>query len=387
MQTLPYLKLKPGKEKPLLQHHHWIYSGAISVYPEGTMAQVISSSGKRLGVALLNQGHSIAGHMIAFGDESVEEALRNRIRRAVDLRASWFDPKATNAVRMIHAEGDGIPGLIVDLYADVAVLQISHPGLEPLKAKIIEILIEILRPAALYEKSTTFLRKKSGLEDARSLLYGVARPQVEVLENGLKFLVDVQEGQKTGFFLDQREMRSLVRSLADQKRILNGFAYTGGFSIAALSGGASQVDSVEISARCKQPLEQNLMMNGFGNHCFIQEDLFEFLGRSKDLPYDLVILDPPAFVKKRSDIAKAFRAYMGLNRQTLEKMLPGSLLLTCSCSYHVDEALFQNILFRAALEAKRSVRILGRHRLAIDHPISLFHPESGYLKSLLLYVH
>jgi 23S rRNA (cytosine1962-C5)-methyltransferase len=384
MQTV--LSLKKGKEKPLLQRHHWIYSGAVESFPnEGDIAEVRTSTGEKLGLALLNQGHSIAAHMIAFGGESLEEALRSRILSAAALRKSVFDPKQTNAIRLINAEGDGIPGLILDAYNDVFVLQISHPALDRIKIQIISLIHEIFRPRSLYEKSTSFLRKKGGMKEAKALLFGEEAPFVEVLENGLKFSVDVVNGQKTGLFLDQREMRSLVRSLAPNRTVLNGFAYTGGFSVAALAGGAKHVDSVEISMKCKEPIEKNLELNGLSNHAHITADMFDFL-KTSDLCYDLVILDPPAFVKKREDVKKAFFAYKDLNRSAMEKMPSGSLLLTCSCSYHIEEALFQNILFRAALESKRSVRILSRHRQALDHPISLFHPESSYLKSFLLYL-
>ena len=386
MQALSRLRLKKGKEKPILQHHHWIYSGAIaSLSEEGSIAEVESSSGVKLGLAILNQGHSIAAHMIAFRDETVESALKTRIAKAFDLRRRWFDPKQTNAIRLINAEGDGIPGLIVDSYAGVLVLQISHPALELLKDLIVSLLVDVCAPLAIYEKSTSFMRKKSGMEEARGLLYGAEHPEVEILENGLKFSVDMQTGQKTGLFLDQREMRAFIREHARGKRVLNGFAYTGGFSISALAGGALHVDSVEISGRCRAPVEKNLSLNGLSNHQFIEADFFEFL-KTPDLAYDLVILDPPAFVKKRNDIATGFRAYKELNRHVLSKIPSGSLLLTCSCSYHVDEPLFQNILFRASLESKRQVQILSRHRQALDHPISIFHPESSYLKSFLLYV-
>ncbi len=386
MQTLPRLKLKKGKEKPLLQKHHWIYSGAVSFLPEGSMAQVVSSADALLGIAFLSRGQSIVGHMIAFGEESVEEAVRDRIKKAIALRKSWFDPCHTNAVRLVNAEGDGMPGLIVDAYAKTVVIQISHAALEPLKDLIVKALVQEFSPQTIYEKSTSSLRKKGGMAEARSLLYGEQCPEVTVLENGLHFAVDVQTGQKTGLFLDQREMRQLVREHAQGRRVLNGFAYTGGFSVTALAGGALFVDSVEISARCRAPLEKNLALNGLSaNHCFIEADVFEFL-KTSPLSYDFVILDPPAFVKKKDDLVNAFRAYKELNRQAMEKMPSGSLLLTCSCSCHVDEALFQNILFRASLESKRSVRILGRHRGALDHPISVFHPESSYLKSFLLYI-
>ena len=209
-----------------------------------------------------------------------------------------------------------------------------------------------------------------------------------IRENGLQFRVDLEKGQKTGWFLDQREMRKQVFELSPNLRVLNMFAYSGGFSVAALwQAVPKDVTSVEISPRCQALVDENLALNGLSadRHRFIQADAFDFL-KNEELSYDLVILDPPAFVKKREDIASAFRAYKEMNRITIEKMKPESLLMTCSCSYHVDEALFQNILFRAALEANRSVRIVGRHRQAIDHPISIFHPESAYLKSLVLYI-
>jgi 23S rRNA (cytosine1962-C5)-methyltransferase len=381
------LRLKKGKERPILQGHHWIYSGAIASLPQladGDLVEVTSAEGTKLGMAMLSQGRSISGHMIAFGDEPVLDTLRKRVQQARDLRKRWFDPAVTNAIRLINAEGDGIPGLIVDQYADILVMQIANAGIEKLKGEITNILIEECKPRALFEKSTSFLRKKEGLEEVRARLYGDASSEVEVLENGLIFSVDVLEGQKTGLFLDQREMRLLVRNLG-AKRVLNCFAYTGGFSIAALAGGATHVDSVEISGKCGPRIEKNLSLNHLTGHNFIEADVFDFL-KTATWDYDLVILDPPAFVKKRTDIDKAFRAYKELNRFTIERMKPGSILLTCSCSYHVDEALFQNILFRAALEAKRKVRILERHRHAHDHPASIFHPESGYLKSLLLYI-
>lgn len=384
------ITLKKGKEKPLLQKHHWIYSGAIQSQPkesEEKILPVYASSGKKLGLAALNPGRSIAAHMLAFGEETLEEALRKRILQAVHCRKSLFDLSKTNAFRLIHAEGDGIPGLIVDSYNGMLVFQISHPALESLKDQIISLLIAYASPRGIYEKSTSFLRKKEGMAEQRGHLWGEIDPKPLILENGLAYRVDLETGQKTGWFLDQREMRSLVRDLSLNRRVCNVFAYSGGFSVAALKGGAASATSIEISERCRPLIEENLTLNGIdpSTHTFLCQDAFEFLAKDP-LDYDLVILDPPAFVKKREDIAQAFRAYKGINSQALSKMPSGSLLLTCSCSYHVDEALFQNIIFRAALEAKRSVRILSRHVQAMDHPVSLFHPESAYLKSLLLYL-
>jgi 23S rRNA (cytosine1962-C5)-methyltransferase len=382
------LTLKKGKERNLLQRHHWIYSGAIgtlSSHDPGDIADVFSASGQKLGMALLNDGHSIAAHMIAFGDETLEEALRDRLSKAFSLRQKWFDPSVTNAIRLINAEGDGIPGLIIDSYANVLVLQISHPGVEKIKDLLLSLMIEICKPKAIVEKSTSFLRKKEGMGEVRTHLYGPQYSEVEVLENGLVYSVNLLEGQKTGFFLDQRDTRKMIASLSNHRRVLNCFAYTGGFSISALSGGASQVDSVEISGKCKAYLEKNIDLNHLSQekHQFIQSDVFDYFKTCR-WNYDIVILDPPAFVKKRNDVDKAFRAYKDMNQEAMTKMAPNTLLLTCSCSYHIEETLFQNILFRAAKESNRSIRILSRHRMAFDHPISIFHPESAYLKSFLL---
>lgn len=323
--------------------------------------------------------------MLAFGNETLLDALQNRIQQAAILRRRWFNPD-TNAFRLINAEGDGIPGLIVDSYNDTLVMQVANPGIEKLKSQIADLLIAEWKPRSLFEKSTSFMRRKEGLEEVKAHLYGDPNSEVIVLENGLKFSVDVLEGQKTGLFLDQREMRALIRRLGSGKKVLNCFAYTGGFSIAALAGGAAHVDSVEMSAKCGPRIEKNLALNNLDGHSFICEDVFDYL-KTCDWSHDIVILDPPAFVKKREDVPKAFRAYKDLNRYCIERMKPGSILMTCSCSYHVDEALFQNILFRAALEAKRSVRIIEKHRQAHDHPISIFHPESSYLKSFVLAIY
>lgn len=382
--------LKTGKERPIRQHHHWIYSGAVQSLPSqdcGPIVSVCTSRGEHLGIAAISRGRSIVAHMLSFGDMPLEEALRDRIRQSLAMRQKWFDPEMTNAYRLINAEGDGVPGLIVDSYDGVLVMQISHPGMESIKELILSLLVDEVKPKAIYEKSTSFLRKKEGMEEMQAHRWGEKFSSVVIRENGLQFRVDLEKGQKTGWFLDQREMRKQVFELSPKLRVLNMFAYSGGFSVAALANHAESVTSVEISPRCQALVDENLALNGLcpDRHRFVQGDAFEFL-KNEPLSYDLVILDPPAFVKKREDIAGAFRAYKEMNRITIEKMKPKSLLMTCSCSYHVDEALFQNILFRAALEANRSVQIVGRHRQAIDHPISIFHPESAYLKSLLLYI-
>jgi 23S rRNA (cytosine1962-C5)-methyltransferase len=376
--------LRKGKEKALLHRHPWIYSGAIArAEGKGDLAHIFSSTGELLGTALHSPGRSISAYLLAPGDQPPEQALSSHLDNAFRLRRRLFGPETTG-YRLINAEGDQIPGLIVDWYAGVAVLQISHPGLQPFIPLLVDA-IGAFPSTSIYEKSTTYLRRKEGMEEAKRLLAGEERPSVQIAENGLLFHIDVQEGQKTGFFLDQREMRQLIRSLSRDKTVLNCFAYTGAFTVSALAGGARHVASVEVSGKCEEKIGAHLALNRLdpARHAFFCQDVFTYLKRGA-AGFDLVILDPPAFAKKKGDVDAAFRAYKELNAQAMRTMDPGSLLLTCSCSYQIGEELFQNILYRAALEANRSVKILSRHRAALDHPASLFHPEAGYLKSFLL---
>lgn len=380
------LRLKTGKEKPLLNRHHWIFSGAVDSLPDvpdGSLVQVVSRQGALLGSAYINRRSSILGRMVAFGEAEPEQAIISAIEKAIALRDSFL-PQRTTAYRIINGEGDALPGLIVDRYGDYLVVQISTLGMEKLKAFVVEQLDRLFTPKGIYEKSLLPSRKEEGLQPFSQVLKGEIPEKIAVLEHGLKFLVDPVKGQKTGFFLDQREMRQWVKELAEGKRVLNVFSYTGGFSVYAAAGKAAQVDSVDISAEAVHLAEEQMRVNGLdsSNHRFYAEDAFEFL--RKDLPYDLVILDPPAFAKRAKDVMQACRGYKEINRLAMQKMPPKSLLFTCSCSYHVDEALFQKVLFQAASEAQRQVRIIGKHRQAIDHPVNLFHPEGNYLKSFLL---
>ena len=230
-------------------------------------------------------------------------------------------------------------------------------------------------------------RGEEGLQNQEGLLFGEEVDEVEIMENKIKFIVSIKNGQKTGFFLDQREMRNWVQELSEGKKVLNCFGYTGGFSLYAMKGGATQVDTVDISTDAIGLAQKNTSLNKIDadKHNFIAEDVFQFL-REKPLEYDLIILDPPAFTKRKTDIIQACRGYKDINRLAIKKIPSGSLLLTSSCSYHIDEKLFQTVVFQAAAEAGRSVRIIGRHRLALDHPINIFHPEGEYLKSLLLFI-
>lgn len=382
--------LKPGKEKAILNRHHWIFSGAIATmasFADGEILPVYSHSKVFLGRAYFNRKSGIIGRMLTFDETPPLEALENLLQAAVDYRKSLFNGTNTNAYRLVNGEGDFLPGLIVDHYAGVLVIQITTLGMEKLKGRIVEWLQAHLRPQVIYEKSDGPARKEEGLSPTFGCLFGESPLPVEVKENGLIFSVDYEKGQKTGFFCDHRQMRQKVRELAAGKSVLNCFAYSGGFSVYALAGGAIRADSVEISEHALEMAKRNVSLNGFKalDECFIQQDVFDFL-RSNPLKYDLVILDPPAFAKKQKDVITACRGYKDINRVALKKMPPKSWLLTCSCSHYVDEDLFQKVIFQAAVEAGRHVRIAEGHQMAPDHPINICHPESEYLKSLLLYI-
>ena len=392
MKNAKGIVLKPGKDKAVRNRHHWIFSGAVASLPaelaDGGIAPVLSDGGELLGYAYVNRNCSILGRMVSFGTGDPFAALEKNILKAIALRRDLFgDGEATNAYRLINAEGDGIPGLVVDRYESVLVLQVATLGMEKLKDFILETLVRELVPETVYEKSNIPSRREEGLGDREGFLHGEERDMVLVREDGLEFLVDVVRSQKTGLYLDQREMRKLVGTLARGRSVLNCFAYSGGFSVHALRGGAVRVDSVDSSASALEAAKRNFFQNSLpveGNG-FIKADVFEFL-RGPAGGYDLVILDPPAFAKRKSDVRQACRGYKDINRLAIQKAPPGTLLLTFSCSHFVDEGLFRQVVFQAAAEASRGVRILGRHIQAPDHPVNVFHPETEYLKGFLLYI-
>jgi 23S rRNA (cytosine1962-C5)-methyltransferase len=382
--------LKPGRDKALRNRHPWIFSGAIESAPpfeNGDVLPVYSSPGEFLALAYFHKENSISGRVLTFLDEPVENALEQRISEAIALRSKMFDRELTNCYRLINAEGDGIPGLIVDVYDDLAVLQINTWGIERLKGLILQKLSSKLKLRGIYEKSQSSARRQEGLPDAVGALFGQCPKEMLVKENGILFLVGVEDGQKTGFFLDQREMRRLVGRLCKNKRVLNCFSYTGGFSLFALKGGAESVTSIDSSEEACRYAMENTLLNHFplAQHEVIRADVFDYLKHNKD-SFDIVILDPPAFAKKRQDVNDACRGYKEINRRSFEMMPPNSYVLTSSCSHYIDEDLFQQLIFQAAIEAKREAAICSRHVQATDHPISLFHPEGGYLKSLLLHI-
>jgi len=381
--------LKKGREKSLINRHPWIFSGAVARLPEfedGDILPVVSSQGDFLGYGYFNRRCSIIGRMLSFDQQPPLEAVEASLSRAVALRQALLS-STTNAYRLVNAEGDGLPGLIVDQYNDVLVVQISTLGMVKLKEVVVKWLIDHLQPTAIYEKSDSPARREEGLAAYKGCLYGEEKEEVEIRENGLKFVVNPQRGQKTGFFLDQREMRKLVRRLAAGRRVLDCFAYSGAFAVYALAGGAHQVTLVDTSEPALEWARRNLELNAFplNKATLVKKDAFQFLSQAK-LAYDFVILDPPSFAHRKNQIKGALRGLRQLHRQVLAEIPAGSLLLTFTCSYYLDEKLFQKVVFQAAQQADRQVRLLHRHRLAFDHPINIFHPEGDYLKGFLLAV-
>jgi 23S rRNA (cytosine1962-C5)-methyltransferase len=382
--------LKPGRDKAVRNRHHWIFSGAIRDLPEfenGDVLPVRSSGGDLLGHGYFNRASSITGRMVSFGNEPPEEGIRASVERALALRAGLFDPAVTNARRLINAEGDGLPGLIADLYDDVLVLQVATLGMEKLKPFILRLLEGAVRPRAVLEKSDLPARREEGLAETEGFLTGERVDKVRILEEGIPYWVSFAHGQKTGFYLDQREARKLVGAFSPGRKVLNAFAYTGAFSVCALRGGAVRADSVDSSAAAIALAQENFELNGLpaDSGVFYTADVFEFL-REPALDHDFIILDPPAFAKKKADVVAACRGYKDINRLAFQRVRGPGLVLTFSCSHHVDEGLFQQVVFQAALEAGRRVRVLQKHRQAFDHPVNIYHPETAYLKGFLLYV-
>ena len=386
------LYLKPGREKSVLNRHPWIFSGAIERIEgepsAGSEVRILDHQGSFLARGYYSAAGDIRCRLLRWEDAPIDRPfLTGLIRQALALRQGFIG-EDTDAYRIIHGEGDGLPGLIVDRYGDILVMQISQAGFERRLQLLIDILVDELDPLAIYQRSEGAARQAEGLPAATGVVYGDFNSgAVRISESGWIFYVDIIHGQKTGFYLDQRENRKFLSQLVRGKTVLNGYAYTGAFAVAALSGGAGRVINVDSSAAALELARKNIRENGFetAEADFIAADMPTFLRQTDEL-YDVIILDPPPFARHRKDVAAASRAYKDINLQAMKRLRRGGLLFTCSCSQHIAPDLLQKILFAAARDAGRNVRILAERGHPPDHPIHLFHPEGRYLHAFLLHV-
>lgn len=386
--------LKAGKDKSVFRYHPWIFSGAIAQaegnIQEGELVKVYNSDRQFLAIGHYQIG-SIAVRILSFEDIDINyDFWRTRIGQAYRMRCNLglATSDTNNVYRLVHGEGDDLPGLVIDCYAGVAVIQFHSIGMYLERENIAKSLLEVMggKLSAIYDKSEGTLPYKAAIEPHNGYLYGKAENFI-ALENGLKFNVDWLEGQKTGFFIDQRENRSLLEKYASGKNVLNMFCYTGGFSFYAMRGGARSVHSVDVSARAIELTKQNVELNfpGDPRHEAFAEEAFRFLEKAQDR-YDLIILDPPAFAKHQNVLNNAIQGYKKLNRKGIEVIKPGGIIFTFSCSQVMTKDLFRQTVFTAAANTGRKVRILHQLTQPADHPINIYHPEGEYLKGLVLYV-
>ncbi|UKI46827.1 MAG: class I SAM-dependent rRNA methyltransferase [Phocaeicola vulgatus] len=386
--------LKPKKEESLLRFHPWVFSGAIQGMErkpeEGDLVEVYSSDNRFLAIGHYQIG-SIAVRVLSFEKRSIDHQFWvDRIRSAYQLRCilGLANTPNNNTFRLIHGEGDALPGLVIDMYANTAVMQAHSVGMHKCRMEIAAALKEVVGDALqnIYYKSETTLPYKADLNSENGYLLGQDVDDI-ALENGLKFYVDWQKGQKTGFFVDQRENRKLLEHYAKGRSVLNMFCYTGGFSFYAMRGGAKLVHSVDSSAKAISLTNRNVELNfpGDPRHEAYAEDAFKYLERMGS-NYDLIILDPPAFAKHKDVLRNALQGYRKLNAIAFEKIKPGGILFTFSCSQVVSKENFRLAVFSAAAQSKRNVRILHQLTQPADHPVNIYHPEGEYLKGLVLYV-
>ncbi len=386
------LVLKSGRDRSLNNRHPWVFSGAVKEMPRaenGEIVQVVTNNNHLLGYGFFSTNSQITCRVFEFTHEQLvtDSAFwAGKIKRAAQLRKLFINHTHTNIYRLIHAEGDFFPGVIIDVYHEVAVVQLLIRGTERIKEDIFNALYEIgLKYIYIKTKSST--QRLEDVATQSEWVGNLVHPMpVEAIENAIKFMVDVEKGQKTGFFIDQRENRMLVGEYATGKKVLNTFSYSGGFSLYALSNGASLVHSVDSSKEAIEMCERNVAANGWEkNHESFVEDVFDYM-QNTEVDYDIMVLDPPAFAKNARAVPNATRGYKNLNLIAFKKIKPGGLIFTFSCSQHIDRDLFRKIVFGAAADAGRNVRIIRQLTQPEDHPINIFHPEGEYLKGLMLHV-
>ncbi len=387
--------LKKGKEEPVRRRHPWVFSGAIhrmdNQPADGELVQVNDAWGNLLGIGHYHNG-SIAVRLISFGpaDPNSLPFWADKLQNALQVR-TWcgLPSPMTDTYRLIHGEGDGLSGLIIDIYGSTAVVQCHSIGMHQQRALIAEALMSVLGDTlkTVYDKSAESLPPKYAAEQQNGILLGEDQRSAVVVENGVRFKVDWETGQKTGFFLDQRDNRQLLREYVLGRSVLNTFCYTGGFSCYAAQAGASEVHSVDISGKAMLLTDENIALNTpfEGQHASVTADVLHYL-REIERTYEVVVVDPPAFAKSMEKRHNAVQGYKRLNTMAIEKVAPNGIMLTFSCSQVIDRELFYNTIAAAAIEAKREIRVLKHLTQGADHPVSMFHPEGAYLKGLVLHV-
>ena len=389
----PKIILKKTKERSLQNFHPWLFSGAIEKkedgIKEGDAVEIFSHNQNYLATGHYHEG-SIMVRVFSFEKTDYSyDFWKSKLVKAFQLREQlgMINNAETNVYRLVNAEGDGMPGLIIDVYSTTAVVQTHTLGMHRLKHFIVEALKEIYgsRLTAIYDKSAESMRKQEATGMTNGFLFG-KEDEIVAIENNIRFYIDVPEGQKTGFFIDQRENRKLLAYYSKEKSVLNAFAYSGGFSMHALNGKAALVHSVDSSKKAAALAERNIALNfRDAPHQFFSEDVFDFLKKS-ETRYDIMVLDPPAFAKHLSSVDKATIGYRNLNSEAFRQIKKIGIVFTFSCSQVIDKNLFRKIIFTAAAQAKRNVKVLHQLTQPADHPISIYHPEGEYLKGLVLYV-
>lgn len=387
----PHITLKPKREASLVRGHPWLFSGAVASVegaPEsGEIVTAVSGDGKLLGLGFYNARTDIVFRLITKDASArIDNAFwKKRIDSAMSLRAAVIPP-STNAYRLVNAEGDRMPGLVVDRYENYLVFSLGTAGMERWRESLVEILVHALKPAAIFERSEGRARLLEGLENRVGLAAGQQIPETaQICENGLHFKIDILSGQKTGFFLDQRTNRQVIGSLCKEASVLNCFSYTGAFSAYCAQGGARRVVSIDTSSSANDLAKANLDLNGFtsAEHVVLTEDAFSYLRKTSE-EFDIVIIDPPAFAKSKKDLQRAARGYKDINLQAIKRLKEGGLLATFSCSNHLDELLFQKIVSGAVRDAGATAQVLKVLGPGPDHPYDLAHTEGRYLKGFLL---
>ena len=387
--------LKRKRAKPILQRHTWIFSGAIERIEgdpaDGDIVEVRDAGNNWLARGYLNRHSQIAVRLLTWReDEAVDSAFwQRRLEQAIAARQPLADDPATTAYRLAHAESDYLPGLIVDRYDEWLVVQFLTLGVECRRDEIVAALVDLVAPKGIYERSDVDVREKEGLEQRTRLLWGKEPPSlIEVLENGQRFLVDVRQGHKTGFYLDQRENRARLSAFCDGAEALDTFAYTGAFGVYAGAGGAKSITLVDSSAAALELAQQNFALNGLEHNRagYVEGDVFSVLRsyRAQERQFDVVALDPPKFAHSGRDVKRAARAYKDINLLAFQLLRPGGVLFTCSCSGAISADLFQKIVFGAAVDAEREAQIIGYLAQGTDHPTALTFPEGAYLKGLIV---